>query len=396
MSNRPVYLDYQATTPVDRRVMDVMTPYFTELFGNAHSGDHPYATEAGEAVDRARRQIADLIGAEAREIVFTSGATEANNLLIAGAARRAHQTGRNRVLTLATEHKSVLEVAAALGGEGFEVDVLPVGADGLVDLDRLDQAVTPETAVVSVMAANNEIGVLQPLAEIGRIARDRGAAFHTDAAQAAGKVALDVRRLSVDLMSLSSHKLYGPKGIGAAWVRRSGPFRPLPVAWGGGQEGGLRPGTLPTPLCAGFGEACALAALEMQAEGRRLAELRDRFLAALTASSVAFAVNGSLSARLPGNLNLSFEGVDAEALLMTIRNRVAAASGSACTAYSLDPSHVVEALGFGRDRAERAVRFGFGRPTTIDEVDSAAMIVADAVRRLRRVRSAPELGLRAS
>lgn len=390
MSNRPAYLDYQATTPMDVEALDAMLPYFREAFGNAHSGDHPFATEASEAIERARHQVAALIGAQAREIVFTSGATEANNLLIAGAARSARQSGRNRVITSATEHKSVLEVLASLAREGFEAVVLPVESDGLIDLDLLASSIDERTALVSIMAANNEIGVLQPIAEIGRLCREAGATFHTDAAQAAGKIALSVGPMNVDLMSLSAHKVYGPKGIGAAYIRRGLAPRPSPIAWGGGQEGGLRPGTLPTPLCVGFGAACEIAARSMPTEPQELRRLRNRFLSHLEGAKLAFSVNGTMSDRLPGNLNVSFKGVDAEALLMTLRSTVAAASGSACTAHALEPSYVVEALGFGRERAESAVRFGFGRPTTDAEVDAAAEAVIQAVRRLARVSYAHE------
>jgi cysteine desulfurase len=390
MSNRPIYLDYQATTPVDPSVLATMLPYFTEIFGNAHSGDHPFAIEASEAIEGARRNVAKLIGAQAREVVFTSGATEANNLLIGGGARALYRHGRRSVVTLETEHKSVLEVVAGLGEEGFETRIVPVKSDGLVDLATLAAAIDDTTAVVSVMAANNEIGVLQPLAEIGHLCRAAGAAFHVDAAQAVGKIPLNVVELSIDFMSLSAHKLYGPKGVGAAFVSRRAPARPFPVSHGGGQENGLRPGTLPTPLCVGLGAACALVEATLARDAEELRRLRDRFLDHLRDAALELDINGDLERRLPGNLNVSFAGVDAEALLMTIRNQVAAASGSACTAQSLDPSYVVQALGFGDMRAERAVRFGFGRMTTAAEVDAAAATVVQAVRTLRRVSYAPE------
>lgn len=389
MTNRPAYFDYQATTPVDRAVLDVMLPFYTEAFGNAHSGDHPYALEAAEAIETARRQTAGLIGAQPREIVFTSGATEANNLLIAGTVRAAAKDGRRRVITVETEHKSVLATVLGLRNEGFEVDVLPVDSDGRVDLEQLKSVLDEHTALVSIMAANNEIGVLQPLETIGRLCREAGVVFHTDAAQAAGKVPLDVVALNVDLLSLSAHKMYGPKGIGAAFVSRKSPVRPQPVALGGGQENGLRPGTLPTALCAGLGAASAIAKTKLSTEPARLAGLRDRFLRHLEQAQIDYAINGNMADRLPGNLNVSFTGVDAEALLMVIQTRVAAASGSACTAQSLDPSYVVQALGFGVERAETAVRFGFGRPTTPSEVDGAAAVVVQAVRQLRRVSYAP-------
>ncbi|WP_349312730.1 cysteine desulfurase family protein [Brevundimonas subvibrioides] len=395
MSNRPIYLDYQATTPVDRAVLEGMLPYFTEVFGNAHSGDHPFAVEASEAIETARRQVAGLIGAQPREIIFTSGATEANNLLISGTGRAMLKRGRRRIVTLETEHKSVLDVVAGLASEGFDIRTVPVESSGLVDLDRLANEIDDTTAVVSVMAANNEIGVLQPLAAIGALCRSAGAVFHVDAAQAAGKIPLDAHALAIDLMSLSAHKLYGPKGIGAAFISRRTPARPEPLTRGGGQENGLRPGTLPTPLCVGLGSACALAGASLETDARRIGGLRDRFLQHLQAADVAFAINGDLNQRLPGNLNISFSGVDAEALLMTIRNQVAAASGSACTAQSLDPSYVVRALGFGEERAETAIRFGFGRMTTMREVDEAAAIVVKAVGRLRRLSYTPEGALSA-
>lgn len=395
MSNRAIYLDFQATTPVDRIVMDAMIPYFTVVFGNPHSGDHTFATEASEAVEFARRQVGDLIGAHGREVVFTSGATEANNLLIAGGARAMRQRGRNRVVTLETEHKSVLEIVGGLLEEGFDVQVLPVERDGLVNLNQLEDVIGDTTAIVSIMAANNEIGVLQPLADIGRLCRAAGATFHVDAAQAAGKIPLNVVDLSIDLMSLSAHKLYGPKGIGAAFISRRAPARPLAVSRGGGQENGLRPGTLPTALCVGLGAACALAGSTLEEDDARVRGWRDRFLGLLQNADLVFEINGSMDRRLAGNLNISFDGVDAEALLMTIRNRVAAASGSACTAQSLDPSHVVIALGYGEERAERAVRFGFGRTTTMEEVDVAAAAVVQAVRNLRRVNYTPERAITA-
>jgi cysteine desulfurase len=394
MPNRPVYLDYQATTPVDPSVLAAMLPYFTEAFGNAHSGEHSYALEAAEAVEVARRQVAGLIGAQAREVVFTSGATEANNLLIRGGAQAARASGRTRVVTLATEHKSVLEVVQSLAREGFCAEILPVRADGLVDLDLLASVVDRDTAVVSVMVANNEIGVLQPIETISDLCRTAGAILHCDGVQAAGKIPLECIVQSVDMMSLSAHKVYGPKGVGAAYVSRKSPFKPLPVMWGGDQERGLRPGTLPTPLCVGMGAAFALATEMVASEAERLHRLRARFLELMQVASLDFAINGDLDRRLAGNLNVSFSGIDAEALLMTLRSRVAASSGSACTANSLDPSHVVTALGFGEARAETAVRFSFGRPTTEAEVDEAAAAVVEAVRTLKRVAYAPQAAVR--
>lgn len=385
-ANRSVYLDHQATTPVDERVLAAMLPFFNEVFGNPHSTDHSFGREAASAIATARAEVADLIGAEAREVIFTSGATEANNLLIKGAAAAVAAKGRPGVITCSTEHKAVLEVVERLAGTGTPVTVLGVLPSGLIDLAALEAALGPEIGLVSVMAVNNEIGVEQPLAEIGALCRRHGALFHTDAAQAVGKVPLAIQALKVDLLSLSAHKMYGPKGIGAAFVRRA--VRPMlaPLFDGGGQEGGLRGGTLPTPLCVALGAACRIARDAMSAERAGLETLRDRLLVQLADAGVSFEINGDLQRRWPGNLNLSFEGVDAEALMMSVGDRLALSSGSACTAQSLEPSHVIVALGYGVDRAEEAVRIGFGRSTRPDEVDRAAAILTDAVRRLRGVR----------
>ena len=380
---RPVYLDYQATTPTDPRVVEAMAPFFGDKFGNPHSRNHFYGWEAEEAVEKARRQIADLIGAEEREIVFTSGATESNNLGIKGVAR-FHKENRNHIVTVATEHKCVLEACAALEREGFGVTVLPVAADGLIDLDQLRNAVTDNTVLVSVMAVNNEIGVIQPVAEIGVLCREEGAFFHTDAAQAAGRIPLDVEAMTVDLMSLSGHKVYGPMGIGVLYVRRRPRVRLEAMIDGGGQERGLRSGTLPTPLCVGLGEAAAIAAREMEDEAARLLALRGRFLAAVMAAIPDTAVNGGMDSRIPGNLNLSFSGVQAEDLMAGLKD-LAISSGSACTSASVEPSYVLKALGLGDEMASTSVRIGFGRFTTTEEVDFAAAILAAEVERLRRV-----------
>ena len=378
---KPVYLDYQATTPVDRRVLDAMLPYFTEKFGNPHSSSHGFGREALEAVEHARVQIAQAIGADAREIVFTSGATESNNLGIKGAARflREHC---NRVVTVATEHKCVLESARRLEHEGFEVTVLPVEPSGLVDLGRLAEAIDERTALVSIMAANNEIGVVQPLAEIGALAHAQGALFHTDAAQAVGKLPIDVEAMHIDLLSISGHKIYGPKGVGVLYVRRRPRVRLDPLFDGGGQERGHRSGTLPAPLCVGLGEACAIAIREMAEEGARLKTLRNRLLEHLRDGVPDLAVNGDLERRLPGNLNVAFPGVDALALLETLPE-LAVSTGSACTSAEVEPSYVLRALGLDDALAIGAIRIGLGRFTTDAEIEFAADTLIAAVRRHR-------------
>jgi cysteine desulfurase len=375
----PIYLDYQATTPVDRRVLEEMLPWFAEKFGNPHSATHAYGREAAAAVEQARGEVAALIGAEPREIVFTSGATEANNLAIKGAARLQRALGRDHIVTLATEHKCVLESARAMAREGCRVSVLPVDAEGLVDLDRLAAAIDERTAIVSVMAANNEIGVLQPLAEIGALCRSRGVLFHSDAAQASGKVPVDVEAMAIDLMSLSAHKLYGPKGIGALYVRRRPRARLLPLFDGGGQERALRSGTLPTPLCIGFGAAARIAREEMAQEAERLLRLSRRFLAGLRARLPQVRLNGDGERRLPGNLNLSFPGAPALAVIEACPG-LALSTGSACAAAEVEPSHVLRALGLPDTLAAASLRLGLGRYTTEGEVDFAVDTLAAAVR----------------
>ena len=386
----PIYLDFQATTPLDGRVLDAMLPFFKAHFGNPHSVHHAYGTRAKDAVEAARGQVAALIGASPPEIVFTSGATEANNLALRGAARQLCEGGRPHVVITTIEHKCVLEVARQLQRDGHPVTQVPVRPDGLVDPAALKAVLRPETGLVSVMAVNNEIGVAQPIGEIGALCRSRGILFHTDAAQAAGKLPIDVRRMNIDLLSLSAHKLYGPKGVGALFIRGRPRLRLDPLILGGGQEAGMRSGTAPTPLCVGFGAACDLAGAEMEREAVRLGSLRDRFLFGLRDADIRFTLNGHASRRVPGNLNLSFEGVDAEALLMRLRETVALSSGSACAAGGLEPSHVLAALGLPLDRAEAAVRIGFGRTTTAEEVEQAAKRIAGAVHTLSRLsRPAP-------
>jgi len=378
---KPVYLDYQATTPCDPRVVETMLPYFTERFGNAHSVTHSFGWQAEEAVELAREQVAELIGAEAKEITFTSGATEANNLAIKGLAH-FYGTRKNHIVTLATEHKCVLEAARRLEREGYQVTVLDVKPDGLIDLDALDAVIGERTLLVSVMGVNNEIGVIQPLAEIGALCRAKGAFFHSDGAQSLGKIALDVEAMSLDLLSLSGHKIYGPKGIGALYVRRKPRVRLAAEIDGGGQERGLRSGTLPTPLIVGFGEACRIAKLEMEEEGKRLKRLRDRLYQAIAGRLEGVGLNGSADQRIPGNLNLSFAWVEGDQLLRGLTD-VAVSTGSACSAATLEPSYVLRALGLNSELAHASLRIGLGRFTTEQEIDFAIEAIIGAVERQR-------------
>jgi len=377
-----IYLDHRATTPVDARVLEAMLPFFSEKFGNAASRQHRFGWDASDAVERARKQIAALVGAGSKDIVFTSGATEANNLAIKGAAK-ARRGERDHVVTIATEHKAVLDPIASLAREGCRVTVLPVASNGLVDVTTVADAVTDRTALVSVMAANNEIGVLQPIKELAAAAHAKGAWFHTDAVQAAGKVAFDVDGLDVDFASITAHKLYGPKGVGALFVRRKG--RSVSIAAeidGGGHERGMRSGTLNVPGIVGFGRAAEIARQEMPAESTRIAALRDRLLERLQKATDGMAVNGTMDERLPGNLNVSFAGVDGEALLVSLDD-VAVSSGAACT--QAEPSHVLLALGLPGERALASLRFGVGRGTTAAEIDFASQKVSDVVARLRQL-----------
>ena len=387
---RPIYLDYQATTPVDPRVLEAMLPWFTDKFGNPGSVTHAYGREAEAAVERARGQVAALIGAEPREIVFTSGATESNNLAVKGAAR-FHREDRNHVVTLATEHKCVLESAKALEREGLRVTVLPVRSDGLLDLAVLEAVLDERTAVVSVMAAHNEIGVLQPIAEIGALCRARGILFHTDAAQAYGKIPLEVDAMAIDLLSISGHKVYGPKGVGALYVRRRPRARLAPLVDGGGQERGLRSGSLPTPLIVGLGEAAAIATDEMAAEAKRLLALRARFLAGIRAGVPTVLVNGDIARRLPANLNLAFPGIGALELMETCPS-LALSTGSACTAAEVEPSYVLRALGVPDELGRSSIRIGLGRFSSEHDVDFAVDALAAAVRRLHGAPMKSRLG----
>ena len=377
MRNRPIYLDNQATTQCDPRVMAAMLPWFTEYFGNPHSAEHAMGQQAEAAVEAARAEVAALIGADVREIVFTSGATESNNIAIKGAARFAGRMGdpRKRIITVATEHKCVLESVADLAEDGFEPVVLPVGRDGVLDPEMLRDALAVPSLLVSVMAVNNEIGVIQDIKALAAIAREAGALFHTDAAQATGKIPLDVA--GIDLLSISGHKLYGPKGVGALYVRRRPRVRIAPLFSGGGQERGLRSGTLPTPLIVGLGEACRLAGLEMAADSDRLASLRDRMLTGLAAAIPGIAINGSTGARIAGNLNLTFPGADA-IKLMAAMPELCVSTGSACSSAEIEPSYVLRALGLSDEAAARTLRVGIGRFTSAAEIDAAVALFARA------------------
>lgn len=374
--NRPVYLDNQATTPCDPRVLAAMLPWFTEQYGNPHSAEHQMGQDAADAVEAARAEVATLIGAEPREIVLTSGATEANNIAVKGAACHARRTGdpRRRVITVATEHKCVLESVADTAEDGFEPVVLPVDPDGRLDPAVLRAALAEPTLLVSVMAVNNETGVIQDIAALAAIAREAGALFHTDAAQAAGKIAIDVH--GIDLLSLSGHKLYGPKGVGALYVRRRPRVRLAPLFSGGGQERGLRSGTLPTPLVVGLGEACRLARLEMAEEAARLTQLRDRLLAGLQRQVPELQVNGSQRHRIPGNLNLTFPMPALD--LMRAVPELCVSTGSACSSAAIEPSYVLRAIGLTDAAAARTLRLGLGRFTSAADVDYAAEALAAA------------------
>ena len=380
----PIYLDYQATTPMDPRVFEVMKPYFLEKFGNPHSRSHAYGWEAEEAVEKAREQVAHVIGATEKEIIFTSGATESNNLALKG-VMHFYGSKRKHVVTVATEHKCVLDTCRHLEQEGFKVTYLGVGKNGLIDLEELRKVVTEDTAIISIMAVNNEIGVIQPLKEIGAIARAKGAFFHTDAAQGFGKIPLNVDEMNIDLMSISGHKIYGPKGVGALYVRRKNPrVRIEAIINGGGQERGMRSGTLPTPLIAGFGEAAEIAAKEMTAEAARLEKLRTRFMQGIQGSIKDVFLNGDETHRIPGNINLSFAYIEGESMIMAIKD-LAVSSGSACTSASLEPSYVLRALGLDEEMAHTSIRFGFGRFTTEEEVDFAIATVKKHVNALREM-----------
>jgi cysteine desulfurase len=380
----PIYMDNHATTPLDPRVLDAMLPYFTGKFGNAASRNHSFGWEAEAAVEDARAQIAKVIGATAKEIIFTSGATESNNLAIKGIGEMYRERG-NHIITQVTEHKAVLDTCKRMEKAGFRVTYLPVKADGLIDLEDLKRAIDDKTILVTIMFANNEIGVIQPVAEIGKICREKGVIFHTDAVQAVGKVPVDVNAMNIDVLSLSGHKIYGPKGVGALYVRRRNPRVQISEQInGGGHERGMRSGTLNVPGIVGLGKACEIAAAEMESEAKRLGALRDKLKAKLESKLDYIHVNGSMEHRLPGNLNMSFVYVEGESLLMGI-NDVAVSSGSACTSATLEPSYVLKALGLGDDVAHSSIRFGLGRFNTEAEVDYVADKVIDVVQKLREL-----------
>lgn len=376
----PIYLDYAATTPVDPRVAEKMIPYLTELFGNQASRSHAYGWRAEAAVETARAQVAELVGADPKEIIWTSGATESDNLAIKGAARFYRQKG-NHLITLATEHKAVLDPMRELEREGFKVSYLNPEANGLVDLAAFQAAITPETILVSIMLVNNEIGVIQDIAALGTICRERGILFHVDAAQATGKVPIDLKTLPVDLMSFSAHKIYGPQGIGALYVRRRPRVHLEPLIHGGGHERGLRSGTLPTHQIVGMGEAYRLAGESMGSENERIRALRDRFLAGIADMEEVY-LNGDLEARVPHNLNVSFNFVEGESLMMAVKE-LAVSSGSACTSASLEPSHVLRALGRSDELAHSSLRITLGRYTTAQDIDFAVALLKDKVAKLR-------------
>ena len=380
----PIYMDNHATTPLDPRVLEAMMPYLTGIFGNAASRNHSFGWEAEKAVEKAREQVAKLIGATAKEVIFTSGATESNNLALKGIAEMYRERG-NHIITQVTEHKAVLDTCKKLEKQGYRVTYLPVGADGLIDIEDLKRAIDDKTILVSIMYANNEIGVIQPIREIGALCHEKGILFHTDAVQAVGKIPVDVQKDNIDVLSLSGHKIYGPKGVGALYVRRRNPRVQISEQInGGGHERGMRSGTLNVPGIVGLGAACEIAMNEMEAEAKRETELRD-YLKNKFESALDFVhVNGNMEHHLPGNLNMSFVYVEGESLLMGI-NDVAVSSGSACTSATLEPSYVLKALGLGDDVAHSSIRFGLGRFNTQEEVDYVADRVCETVERLREL-----------
>jgi cysteine desulfurase len=380
----PIYMDNHATSPMDPRVLEAMLPYFSQKFGNAASRNHSFGWEAEQAVEHAREQIAKLIGATAKEIIFTSGATESDNLAIKGIAEMYKERG-NHIITQVTEHKAILDTCKRLEKYGYRVTYLPVKADGLIDMEDLRRAIDDKTILVSIMFANNEIGTIQPVAEIGKLCHEKGVIFHSDGVQALGKVPIDVNAMNIDVLSLTAHKLYGPKGVGALYVRRRNPRVQISALNdGGGHERGMRSGTLNVPSIVGFGKACEIAGQEMAAEAARLQTMRDYLRKKLESALDYVEVNGSWEHRLPGNLNMSFVYVEGESLLMGI-NDVAVSSGSACTSATLEPSYVLKALGLGDDVAHSSIRFGLGRFNTQAEVDYVADKVIGIVKKLREL-----------
>jgi cysteine desulfurase len=380
----PIYMDYHATTPVDPRVLEAMLPYFSEKFGNAASRSHEFGWKAEEAVENARAQIARLINASPKEIILTSGATESTNLALKGAAEIYGDKG-NHIVTQVTEHKATLDTCKRLEKSGFKVTYLAVEKDGRVNLDSLRSAITPKTILISIMYANNEVGTVQPIAEIGKIAKELSILFHVDAAQATGKIPVDVQADGIDLLSISGHKMYGPKGVGALYVRRKNPRVQLAsIIDGGGHEHGMRSGTLNVPGIVGLGKACELCQKEMQEESKRLLALRDRLKNGILSGLDEVFINGSMTHRLPQSLNVSFAHVDGESLTMGI-NDVAVSSGSACTSANIEPSYVLKALGLSDDMAHSSIRFGLGRFNTEEEVDYVSARVVETVKRLREL-----------
>jgi len=381
MVKLPIYMDYQATTPVDPEVMEVMLPYFTEKFGNAHSRSHSFGWESSDAVEVARKQIADVIKADAKEVIFTSGATESNNLALKGAAY-FYKDHKKHIITVKTEHKCVLDACRHLEEDGFEVTYLPVGSDGLLDLHVLEKNIRPDTLLVSIMSVNNEIGVIQPIKEIGEICRKNGSLFHTDAAQAFGKIPLDVDLMNIDMLSISAHKIYGPKGVGALYVRKRPRVRLSPLMNGGGQERGMRSGTVPTPLIVGFGKAAEIANSRMEEDFDRIKKLADRFTSAINDQIPDVYFNGNQVHKWPGCVNVSFAYIEGESLILAIKG-LAVSSGSACTSASLEPSYVLKSLGLEDELAHSSIRFGFGRFSTEEQVDYALEVIFAGVKKLR-------------
>lgn len=378
----PIYMDNHSTTSMDPRVLEAMLPYFTEKFGNAASRNHSFGWEAEKAVDDARRQIATLVHADSKEIIFTSGATESDNLALKGVVEMYREKG-DHIVTSVTEHRAVLDTVKRLEKQGLKVTYLPVDKEGFVNPDDLNKAITDKTILISIMMANNEIGTINPVAEIGKIAKSRGVLFHCDATQGVGKIPVDVEAMGIDLMSFSAHKIYGPKGIGALYVRRKNPrVRLAPIIDGGGHERGMRSGTLPVPLIVGFGKACELCMQVMPEESKRLTELRERLKAGILKNLDEVYLNGHSTKRLPNNLNLSFAYVEGESVLMGLKE-IAVSSGSACTSATLEPSYVIRALGVGSDLAHSSIRFGLGRFNTAEEVDYVIKRVTETIQKLR-------------
>ena len=376
-----IYLDYQATTPVDKRVIDKMIPYFGEIYGNPHSRNHSFGWEAEQAVEVARENVAKIIGANPKEIIFTSGATESNNLAIKGLAD-FYGDKKNHIITCVTEHKCVLESCRLLSEKGFEVTYLQVNKDGLIDIKDLESKITDKTLLVSIMGVHNEIGVIQPLKEIGEICRKNSVFFHTDCAQAIGKIKVDVNEMNIDLLSISGHKIYAPKGVGALYVRRKPRVRITAMMSGGGQERGMRSGTLSPALCVGLGEACRICADEIDEESKRITKLKNMFLEGIQGECADIFINGSETNRVPGNINLSFAYVEGESLMMGIKN-LAVSSGSACTSASLEPSYVLKALGVSEELAHTSLRIGIGRYTSEKDIRNAVKVIVNEVKRLR-------------